>query len=65
MMTATEKQISYLLSLVSRVTGERYGYISQARKELGLSSFQVQKLSKTMASQLIEEWKNKAESVDA
>lgn len=61
MTRATEKQISYLLTLVARATGEKMRFLSDARKHLGLSSFQVQKLTKADASQFIDEWLAKAE----
>ena len=56
-MTATQKQIDYLLILVNRKQGTSYRYLSQARGELGLSSFQCQKLVKVTASRLIDQWK--------
>jgi len=62
MIRATPEQIDYLLSLVSRATGTRCSYLGDCRQKLGLSSFQAQKLSKSQASQLIDEWARKSEN---
>lgn len=59
--SATPQQISYILSLASSVTGERYGYLSQARHVIGISSSKAQRgLSRSEASQIIDTLKKTA-----
>lgn len=57
---ATDKQIDYLLSLASKVSGQQYRYLSQARRVLGVSSSQLNRgLTKTEASALIDQMKSR------
>lgn len=52
---ATEKQMSYIVSLYNRVHGERNGYLSQCKK-LGIGSAQMKRgLTKAEASAIIDD----------
>lgn len=50
---ATAKQLDFLLALANKKLGTSHGFLSQVRNELGLSSFQVARITKSQASALI------------
>lgn len=56
----TAKQESYLLSLANQVSGRSDRFLSQARDILGLSSFQLARITRAQASALIDELKARA-----
>lgn len=52
---ATAKQISYIISLANKVTGDNAAYLSQVREVLGISTSQASRgLSKAEASAHID-----------
>lgn len=62
MSRITPKQESYLLSLINEVTGKSYRYLSQVEEDgIGRKAKRVQGLKKQDASDLIAEWKERAE----
>jgi hypothetical protein len=58
-MSATPKQLEYLVSLLNRATGEHCRFVSQhaaeIRRRWGLSTGQIGRLSKAQASSMIDE----------
>lgn len=51
---ASPKQISYIISLVSRIEGAHHSHLSQARHAIGLSSSKASRgLNKAEASAII------------
>ena len=59
----TEKQSSYLVSLINRATGSSYKFLSQVAEDgIGKRANKVKGISAVEASELIAEWKAKAEA---
>lgn len=61
MSKITEKQASYLVSLINKATGKSYRFLSQVAEDgIGKRATKVRGISSTEASELITEWKAKA-----
>lgn len=59
-MSATEKQIDYILALANQIEGTRSKYLSQVRGTIGVSSFKLQRgFTKAEASAIINDLKTR------
>ena len=64
-MRMTTKQESYLLSLVNKVHGTSYRYLSQVNEDgIGRRAKKVRGIKKEEASQLIDEYKERLEEME-
>ena len=65
-MKITEKQSSYLVSLINQVSGTSFKFLSQVTVDgIGKKASKVKGISQAEASAMINEWKAKAESMVA
>lgn len=63
MSRMTDKQESYLVSLINKATGKSYRFISQVSEDgIGKLSSKVKGISTVEASKLIEKWKDKVKA---